>query len=126
MLTSIYFRFRRLQCCLWSLESDDSGTTVVNIGTLGNLCQLLSHPQHYTPSINSTHLKRNQFAFSVRFVFQEPISALLPLHPSHHAPSIRLVGNRKGDGLRAILGDSVVIVLFGVGKVSDGPRQWAT
>jgi hypothetical protein len=96
---------------------------VVNVGTLGNLCQLLSHSHYYTPSINSAHLKRDQLALPVRFVLQQPISALLTLHPSHHAPSFRLVGDRKGDGFRTVFGDSVVVVLLGSANVGDGPRQ---
>jgi hypothetical protein len=99
---------------------------MVNIGTLRDLCQLLSHSHYYTSSINSAHLKRDQPALPVRFVLQEPIRALLTLHPSHYAPIFRLVGDRKCDGFRAIFCDSVVIVLLGVGRVSGRPIQRTT
>ncbi|MEK7675289.1 MAG: hypothetical protein AAB676_05580 [Verrucomicrobiota bacterium] len=96
---------------------------MVNISAFSNLGQLLSHSHHYTPSINSTHLKRNQLSPSVGVVLQEPVSALLTLHPPHHTPSFRLVGDRKSDGLCTVLGDPVVVVLLGNAKVSSRPRQ---
>jgi hypothetical protein len=98
---------------------------MVNIGTLRDLCQLLSHSHYYTPSINSAHLKRYQLAFPGTFLFQKPISAFLTLHPPHDAPSFRLMRDSKGDGLRAILRDSIVVVLLGEAKVSNGPVQRA-
>ena len=96
---------------------------MVNIRTFGDLGQLLSHSHHYTPSINSTHLKCNQLSPSVGVVLQKPISVLLALHPSHHAPSFRLVGDRKSDGLCTVLGDSVLVVLLGNAKFGSRPSQ---
>jgi len=98
---------------------------MVNIRTLSNLCQLLSHPHRYTPLINSAHLKRNQLAPPVGVVLQKPVSAFLALHPPHHTPSFCLVGDRKGDGFCTVFGDSVVIVLHGVGEVGNHPHQRA-
>ena len=48
---------------------------------------------------------------------------LFTLHPPHHTPGLRLVGNRKSDGFCTVLGNSVVIVLLGKAEVSSRPRQ---
>jgi hypothetical protein len=115
-------RLDRLKRRFWPLEADHPSPTVININTFRNLGQFLAQATTYAPCVHSTHLKRNQLPHSFVFVLQEPVSVFLSLHAANHAPSPHLVSHGKRNCLRTILSDSIVIVLFGCGKVGSRPR----
>jgi hypothetical protein len=96
---------------------------MIHIATFRHLGQFLAHPHYYSPSINSAHLERNEPALPLVLVLQKPVRVFLALHTPNHAPAPRVVGHGKGNGFRAVLGDLVLIVLFGRAHVHCRPSE---
>src|ERR1017187_1638138 len=101
----------------------NAGPPLVDLVVLGDLNQPLGESRCDAPSVNTANFQRNELAHTILNILKKPIRMFLTLHSSEHAPRTISMGQRQRDYLRAVLRDSIVVMLGDPVQASPRPVQ---
>jgi hypothetical protein len=94
---------------------------LVDFGVLVDLNQPLGEPSRDAPSVDTTHFQGNKLAHSISNILKQPIRVFLTLHPAEYAPRSISMGQCQCNYLRAVLRDSIVVMLGDPVQASPRP-----
>src|ERR1019366_6608300 len=101
----------------------NAGPPLVDLVVLVDLNQPLGEPRRDAPSVNTANFQRNKLAHAILNILKQPIRVFLTLHPAEYAPRSISMRQHQRNYLRAVLRDSIVVVLGDPVQASPRPLQ---
>ena len=104
-------------------EAHDTGPSLVDIHTLGDLCELLGEPCPNATPVDATNFQRNHLALASSCILKKPVRVFLTLHPTNNAPRSVSMHQGQRHRLGTVLRDPIVVMLIDLAQVSPRPRK---